>query len=198
MVLFFCSGVSICIEKWIFSSIFMTSVMPYFLSEPFCLTRHKAAFYSVMYNPIESSVIATANNKNGVALWDIRMPFKWFVLFFMSPDICLLSFSVSFCRGRQYISRKCYFFILFFSCLLKYGGAHASQSAMSIRFNSVGTKILALRRRLPPILYDIHSSEAINEFDSPGYYNSCTMKSCCFAGYNDEVQILFYILLYYF
>ncbi|EDM03742.1 rCG62219 [Rattus norvegicus] len=28
---------------------------------------------------------------------------------------------------------------------------------MSVRFNSNGTQLLALRRRLPPVLYDIHS-----------------------------------------
>ena len=38
---------------------------------------------------------------------------------------------------------------------------------------------------LPPI-FRIDSPSAIAQFDHPGYYNSCTMKSCCFAGPDDE------------
>lgn len=62
------------------------------------------------------------------------------------------------------------------------------QSAMSVRFNSSGTQLLALRRRLPPVLYDIHSPQSVFEFDNQGYFNSCTMKSCCFAGDRDQVS----------
>ena len=53
-------------------------------------------------------------------------------------------------------------------------------------FNRAGTRIVGLRRRLPPILFDIASPLAVCEFDHPGYYNSCTMKSCCFGGTDDE------------
>lgn len=66
------------------------------------------------------------------------------------------------------------------------------QSAMSVRFNSTGTQLLALRRRLPPVLYELHSRLPSFQFDNQGYFNSCTMKSCCFAGDKDQVgrQIL--------
>lgn len=57
---------------------------------------------------------------------------------------------------------------------------------MSVRFNSNGTQLLALRRRLPPVLYDIHSRLPVFQFDNQGYFNSCTMKSCCFAGDRDQ------------
>lgn len=57
---------------------------------------------------------------------------------------------------------------------------------MNVRFNALGNRLLALRRRLPPVLYAVDSSTYLCEFDHPGYYNSCTMKSCCFAGDNDE------------
>jgi WD repeat-containing protein 22 len=57
---------------------------------------------------------------------------------------------------------------------------------MSVRFNQRGTQILALRRRLPPVLYAVHSPTHICQFDHAGYYNSCTMKSCCFAGEDDQ------------
>ncbi|XP_059622090.1 DDB1- and CUL4-associated factor 5 [Phlebotomus argentipes] len=61
-----------------------------------------------------------------------------------------------------------------------------SQSCMSVRFNTLGNQILALRRRLPPILYNTLSPDPICQFYHPDYYNSCTMKSCTFAGEMDE------------
>ena len=57
---------------------------------------------------------------------------------------------------------------------------------MNVRFNAAGNRLLSLRRRLPPVLYAVDSSTHLCQFDHPGYYNSCTMKSCCFAGDNDE------------
>lgn len=57
---------------------------------------------------------------------------------------------------------------------------------MSVRFNTLGTQILALRRRLPPILYSTANETPICQFYHPDYYNSCTMKSCSFAGENDD------------
>lgn len=64
------------------------------------------------------------------------------------------------------------------------------QSCMSVQFNQRGDQLVALRRRLPPVLYDIHAAAALYQFDHPGYYNSCTMKSCCFAG--DRHQVILY------
>lgn len=115
--------------------------------EPFCLANYPSAFHSVMFNPVEPRLLATANSKEGVGLWDIRKPQ---------------------------------------SSLLRYGGNLSLQSAMSVRFNSNGTQLLALRRRLPPVLYDIHSRLPVFQFDNQGYFNSCTMKSCCFAGDRDQ------------
>ncbi|XP_075860034.1 DDB1- and CUL4-associated factor 5 isoform X4 [Microcebus murinus] len=117
------------------------------VSEPFCLANYPSAFHSVMFNPVEPRLLATANSKEGVGLWDIRKPQ---------------------------------------SSLLRYGGNLSLQSAMSVRFNSNGTQLLALRRRLPPVLYDIHSRLPVFQFDNQGYFNSCTMKSCCFAGDRDQ------------
>lgn len=69
---------------------------------------------------------------------------------------------------------------------MRYGGEDAAQSCMSVRFNTLGTQVLALRRRLPPILYNTCSQVPISQFYHSDYYNSCTMKSCCFGGENDE------------
>lgn len=60
---------------------------------------------------------------------------------------------------------------------------------MSVRFNTHGTQVLALRRRLPPILYNTQCEDSICQFYHADYYNSCTMKSCTFAGDNDEYVI---------
>lgn len=63
------------------------------------------------------------------------------------------------------------------------------QTCMSVRFNSLGTQLLALRRRLPPILFNTLEVEPICQFYHPDYYNSCTMKSCSFVGGDDEYVI---------
>lgn len=44
------------------------------LVEPFCLASYPSAFHSVMFNPVEPRLLATANSKEGVGLWDIRKP----------------------------------------------------------------------------------------------------------------------------
>lgn len=63
------------------------------------------------------------------------------------------------------------------------------RSCMSVRFNRTGNLILGLRRRLTPILYSVNSPDRICTFYHSYYYNSCTMKSCTFAGEDDELVI---------
>ncbi|XP_076318267.1 DDB1- and CUL4-associated factor 5-like [Tachypleus tridentatus] len=116
-------------------------------SDPFMVAGYMSAFHAVMYNPVEPRLLATANSKEGVGLWDVRKPRV---------------------------------------VLLQYGGKLCAQGAMSVRFNSSGSQLIALRRRLPPVLYNVHSSYPVAEFDHPGYYNSCTMKSCSFGGDSDQ------------
>lgn len=70
--------------------------------------------------------------------------------------------------------------------VIRYGGDDAAQSCMSVRFNSTGNLLLALRRRLPPILYSTLDKNPLCQFYNQDYYNSCTMKSCTFAGSFDE------------
>lgn len=111
------------------------------------IVKYRAPFHGVMFHPIDSNFIITANAKEGAALWDNRsqrMP------------------------------------------VIRYGGEDASQSCMSVRFNNSGTLLLALRRRLPPILYSTVDQEPICQFYNQDYYNSCTMKTCSFAGPYDE------------
>ncbi|XP_037081356.1 DDB1- and CUL4-associated factor 5-like [Pollicipes pollicipes] len=69
--------------------------------------------------------------------------------------------------------------------LQRYGACR--YGAMSARYSSDGRRLFVLRRRLPPVLYDLMSpTSPICQFDHPFYYNSCTMKSCCFAGSRDQ------------
>ncbi|KAH9519536.1 DDB1- and CUL4-associated factor 5 [Bulinus truncatus] len=113
-------------------------------SAPFVLADLKAAMHSIAYNPMDPRLLATANSKHGLGLWDIRMPFM----------------SLSYKSGV-------------YNC-------------MSVRFNSRGDRLLALRRRSSPVLFDIAKMQPMFEFDYKTYYNACTLKSCSFAGLNDE------------
>ncbi|KAK3093824.1 hypothetical protein FSP39_020659 [Pinctada imbricata] len=116
-------------------------------ADAFVLANYTSSMHAVMYNPVEPRLLATANAKEGLALWDVRKPR---------------------------------------SCILRYGGGYTQQSCMSVRISRSGNQLIALRRRLPPVLYNIHSSPAVCEFDHDGYFNSCTMKSCSFAGDKDQ------------
>lgn len=60
---------------------------------------------------------------------------------------------------------------------------------MSVRFNCNGTLLLTLHRRLPPILFSPASPEPVATFYHDEYFNSCTMKSCTFAGPQDELVV---------
>lgn len=116
--------------------------------DPLQIAGYAFSFHSAVFNPQDPRLIATANQKYGLGLWDVRKPGK---------------------------------------CVLEYGNPpNRSQTAMSVCFDGAGRRLLGLRRRLPPVVFNIESPEIVAEFDHPGYYNSCTMKSCSFAGLDDE------------
>ena len=46
----------------------------FFILDPFCLANYTSTMLSVVYNPVEPRLLATANAKEGVGLWDVRMP----------------------------------------------------------------------------------------------------------------------------
>lgn len=73
-----------------------------------------------------------------------------------------------------------------FRLFIHYDANAGSISGISACFSSDGNRVLALRRRLPPVLYSTLNENAICQFYHPQYYNSCTMKTCCFAGSDDE------------
>ncbi|KAL0269456.1 UNVERIFIED_CONTAM: hypothetical protein PYX00_007181 [Menopon gallinae] len=112
-------------------------------SEPVCLANFRTPFHGVMFNPCEPFLIATANSKVGVHIWDLRKP-------------------------RQVLYECC------------------DEQSMAVRWNQLGNIVLALRNLLPPVIYNPRYPKRKLEFDADGYYNACTMKSCSFAGDNDE------------
>ncbi|EDW81600.2 uncharacterized protein Dwil_GK10939 [Drosophila willistoni] len=73
--------------------------------------------------------------------------------------------------------------------LYQYKYIPESPSCMSVRFNCNGTLLLTLHRRLPPILFKPNCPEPLAAFYHEEYFNSCTMKSCTFAGPQDELVI---------
>lgn len=73
-----------------------------------------------------------------------------------------------------------------FRQLIHYGSNVGQVSGISACFNSSGSHLLALRRRLPPVLYETQQETAVCQFYHPHYYNSCTMKTCSFAGEDDQ------------
>lgn len=45
-------------------------------SDPYQLASFKSPFHAVMFNPVDTRLITTANSKEGAALWDIRVSNK--------------------------------------------------------------------------------------------------------------------------
>jgi len=41
-----------------------------------CIARHESAFHAAVFNPVDPSLIATANSRKGVQLWDVRVPVR--------------------------------------------------------------------------------------------------------------------------
>jgi len=99
------------------------------------------------------------------------------------PVVCA---TAQFLEGYTHVC-WCHVWLFMFRCLLRYGCSLADESCMSVRFSYTGDRLLALRRRLPPVLYRLDSTACHVQFHHAGYHNSCTMKSCSFAGSRDEV-----------
>ncbi|XP_075701045.1 DDB1- and CUL4-associated factor 5 isoform X2 [Rhinoderma darwinii] len=153
---------------------------------------HDEAVYGLSVSPVNDNVFASSSDDGRVLIWDIResqqgdpfclahYPSAFHSVMFNPVEPRLLATANSKEGVGLWDIRKPH------TSLLRYGGNLSLQSAMSVRFNSSGTQLLALRRRLPPVLYDIHSRLPVFQFDNQGYFNSCTMKSCCFAGDRDQ------------
>ncbi|XP_026743311.1 DDB1- and CUL4-associated factor 5-like [Trichoplusia ni] len=159
---------------------------------PLEVLRHQRAVCSLSIDPFNERVVSTAGNDGRLLLFDTRQ-----------------SVHESLVVSR---SRKAFHGVMFHPTqvgmlvsanardgvalwdlrtpkhpVLRYAGNNGTcQNSMSVRFNSAGTHILALRRRQVPVLYAVHSPNPVAEFFHQDYYNSCTMKSCSFAGEGDQ------------
>ncbi|KAB7506480.1 DDB1- and CUL4-associated factor 5 [Armadillidium nasatum] len=152
---------------------------------------HEEAIYSVSVNPFVDSVFASAGEDGQILIFDIRAS--------TLTEPLLLARSYEAFHAVQFHPMEPMFVVTANSKegvilwdvrnpripLIKYGEKR-SGSSMCARFNSSGSQIIALRRRMHPILFNTHSEKPVCEFDADHYYNSCTMKSCCFAGYHDQ------------
>ncbi|XP_074646656.1 DDB1- and CUL4-associated factor 5-like [Tubulanus polymorphus] len=152
---------------------------------------HEDAVYGLSTHPTNNELFASACEDGRILIYDLRQS--------TSDPFCLANYvsamhSVMFnpVEPRLIVTANAKDGIGLWdirkpkSCVLRYGGGFTQQSAMSVRFNRLGDRIISLRRRLPPVLYSIQSADAVYQFDHTGYYNSCTMKSCCFAGDKDQ------------
>jgi hypothetical protein len=72
-------------------------------------------------------------------------------------------------------------------CLMRFHGGFGRQRSNYSTFDRFGNRVLVLRPRLPPALFDTFDGRLIAQLDSPGYFNSSTIKSACFAGADDEL-----------
>ncbi|XP_068222264.1 DDB1- and CUL4-associated factor 5 isoform X2 [Palaemon carinicauda] len=153
---------------------------------------HREAVYGVSVNPTLDSVFASAGEDGQILMYDMRESPA-------SDPVCLARYHDAF-HSVQFHPSEPTFIVTANSRegvslwdvrkpkvpVLRYGEKQCAQSSMCAKFNRMGTQIVALRRRLPPILYDTQYSKPVSEFDAEHYYNSCTMKSCCFAGDRDQ------------
>ncbi|XP_077494172.1 DDB1- and CUL4-associated factor 5 [Amblyomma americanum] len=155
---------------------------------------HEEAVYGLSVQPGNDNVFASACDDGCILVYDIREP--------RASDPLLLATSRSAFHAVAYNPTEPRLLVTANShegaalwdvrqpmrWLLRYSGGSgsAAQSAMSVRFNRRGSHVLALRRRRPPAVFRVESSRPLVQVDHAGYHNSCTMKSCCFAGQRDE------------
>ncbi|XP_060805349.1 DDB1- and CUL4-associated factor 5 [Amyelois transitella] len=159
---------------------------------PVEVLQHHRAVCSLSINPQNEQVVATAGNDGRLLLFDTRQSVH---------ESLVISRSRKAFHGVMFhphqvgilVSANARDGVALWDLrspkhpALRYVGNKGSvQNSMSVRFNAAGTHILALRRRLAPVLYAIQSPEPVAEFYHQDYYNSCTMKSCCFAGEGDQ------------
>ncbi|KPI92221.1 DDB1- and CUL4-associated factor 5 [Papilio xuthus] len=159
---------------------------------PLEVLQHQRAVCSLSIDPFNERVVATAGNDGRLLLFDTRQSVheslvisrsrKAFHGVMFHPQQVGVLVSANARGGVALWDLR-----LPKHPVLRYFGNNGTcQNSMSVRFNSAGTHILALRRRLAPVLYAVHSPDPVAEFYHQDYYNSCTMKSCCFAGKGDQ------------
>lgn len=151
---------------------------------------HKKPVYGMSINPQNDDILATAGDDGRILIFDLREP---------NIEVCLAKQKTGFhsvmynpTNPRLLVTANAEEGIALWDSrkskdmLIHYDSNGGKISGISACFDQSGKRLLALRRRLPPVLYSTDSENAICQFYHPQYYNSCTMKTCCFAGDNDE------------
>ena len=118
------------------------------------------SYHSCTFNPQQTNFVATANARQGIELYDIRLC--------KSP---VLRYGAPVSSSRR----------------LSTNSIDNGVEGMSVTFNNTGTLLYALRRRLPPVIFKFNQSRAFCQFDADQYVNICTMKAGCFVGDSDQV-----------
>ncbi|CAF1285891.1 unnamed protein product [Adineta steineri] len=117
------------------------------------------SYHSCAFHPQQTCLVATANARQGIELYDIRLC-KSSVLRYGAPT-----------SSTRRISTD---------------DNDNGIEGMSVTFNRDGSLLYALRRRLPPVLFKLNQAQAFCQFDADNYVNLCTMKSGCFVGDHDQ------------
>lgn len=160
------------------------------LGEPIDVFIHQKPVYGVSVDPVRDEIFATAGEDGRVLIFDLRASSEVMSLAKYRTAFHAATYHPS--DGNLMVTANAKEGAALWDLrrpripTLRYGGDNCVESCMSVRFNNLGTQILALRRRLPPVLYTTASTEPVCQFYHVYYYNSCTMKSCTFAGENDE------------
>ncbi|XP_045452926.1 DDB1- and CUL4-associated factor 5 [Melitaea cinxia] len=159
---------------------------------PLEVLQHQRAVCSLSIDPFNERVVTTAGNDGRLLLFDTRQSVHESLVIARSRKV----FHGVMFHPQQVgmlVSANARDGVALWDLrspkhpVIRYVGNNGScQNSMSVSFNQTGTHILALRRRLAPVLYAVQSPEPVAEFHHQDYYNSCTMKSCCFAGKSDQ------------
>ncbi|KAG5882587.1 hypothetical protein JTB14_030136 [Gonioctena quinquepunctata] len=153
---------------------------------------HDKPVYGISIHPQNDSIIATAGEDGRILLYDVRDQTNQDVQVVAQQNSGFHSVMFNPIKPRYLVTANSEDGIGLWDCrkpktqLIHYDSQSGKISGISACFDGSGKKVLALRRRLPPVLYLAESENAQCQFYHPQYYNSCTMKTCCFAGGNDE------------
>eukprot|EP00118_Oscarella_pearsei_P011064 m.71347 g.71347 ORF g.71347 m.71347 type:complete len:349 (+) comp35739_c0_seq2:681-1727(+) len=155
---------------------------------------HAQPVHGVSVDPDHNCIFASASEDGRVLVWDTRMSesactcLAWSRHSFQSvmfhPGEPRFVGTANSCTGVALydVRQPC-------RCYIRYGGQLSEQKTMSVTFNQAGTELLVLRRRLPPVLYNVFEPLPACQFLHEGYLNACTMKSGCFAGDKDQYVV---------
>lgn len=138
------------------------------------------AYHSCCFNPVDSNLLAVANEVSGIELLDLRMSTSSHT---STPLLRYRSRNSGYTEEAGDASAKAK------RRPLSYEADNFCQNVMSVQFNGTGTRLAALRYKLRPVVYDTNDPEPKFLFDHENYKNTCTMKRCCFAGLHDEYLV---------